>query len=144
MEPPDSYVKKLIASLKHEDPTIRRRSAWLLGKLQVKAAVFPLLQCLQDNDDDPYILADTARALGEIGDARATAQLVSLLHGSFLPARLAAAEALGKLGGDQAREALTSALADRNQVVRQAAGEALHELDFRKSILEAAGKRIID
>jgi len=136
MEPAYGYVEKLFASLGHQDPTIRRRSVWLLGKMRVKAAVLPLIQCLYDNADDPYILADIAQAPGEIGDARAVTHLVSLLHNSFLPARLAAAKALGKLGGSRAREAITAALTDRNQVVRNAAAEALHKLDFKKSLLD--------
>lgn len=135
MKPTGRYMEKLIASLRHEDPTIRRRAAWLLGKLKEKSAVLPLLHCLMENGNDPYILADAALALGEIGDRQATAHLIFLLqHNSFLPARLAAVEALGRLGGNRAREALTEALKDQNQVVRIAAAEALHALDFKNSV----------
>jgi len=66
-----------------------------------------------------------AKALGELGDARAIEPLIGALRDSNHYDRAAAVEALVQIGDDRAVGPLTAALKDGDTVMRQTATEAL-------------------
>jgi len=90
------------------------------------AAVEPLIKALKDNDE--VIRAETAAALGIIGDKRAVEPLVDSLKDKDLHVRQQAAKALGKLGSSLAAEPLARCLNDHSREVRLEAVEALKSI----------------
>jgi len=121
-------VEKLIGALRHPEPQTRLRAAWLLGEKGEARAVGPLVKAIDDNWDDPYILATIVTALGMIGDIRALDEITALLKNSYLVVRVAATRAIGLIGNSRGIEPLRSALKDRNAAVRKEAAEALKNL----------------
>lgn len=90
-------------------------------------AVPPLIEALADRT--PEVRIEAARALGNIGDARAVEPLGRLLADRRACVRIMAARALGAISGPRAVEILSAACADTGQPdrVRLAAGEGLAE-----------------
>jgi len=98
-----------------------------------------LIKALRDSNS---LVCDwAARALGEIGDARAVEPLIEALRRDrgdwqdsewFL--RLEAAEALGKIGNARGIEFFIAALRDSNHFVRRGAAEALGEIGDARAI----------
>lgn len=64
------YVDKLIAALRHPEPTTPIRAAWILGERRERAAVEPLGRLIRESPD-PFLVASAIEALGKIGDPRA-------------------------------------------------------------------------
>jgi hypothetical protein len=82
------------------------------------------------NDPDDELVADAARALGQLGDLNATAGLIALLGGPrpwFV--RVAAAGALGALEDPAATPALADVLNAEQWDLRNAAARSLVALD---------------
>lgn len=73
----------------------------------------------------PIATARAARALGQIGDARATAPLVSRLRGALPAARIAIIDALAAIGDERAAPAVTRYLEDADPNVVAATLRAL-------------------
>lgn len=96
-------VPSLLEALKHEAWLVRLHAIEALGRMKAKMAVEPLLFVLF-NDRDAAVRTDAARALGEIGDARAVEFLIRAMND--LDVRPAAVEALGKIGDAKALPAL--------------------------------------
>ena len=68
------YTEKLIAALRHPEPTTPVRAAWILGERRERAAVEPLCRLVRDSSD-AFLVESAVEALGKIGDARAAATL---------------------------------------------------------------------
>jgi HEAT repeat protein len=68
---------ELATLLKDREPKVRREVAHALAWLKSVDAIEPLIGALQDSDEATVVAA--ANALGQIGDARATQPLLSLL-----------------------------------------------------------------
>jgi len=64
------YVDKLIVALDHREPETPVRAAWILGRLQDKRAVEPLIKLI-DATEDVYIARAAVEALGRIDTAKA-------------------------------------------------------------------------
>jgi len=125
-----SFVDKLIAALRHREPTRAGLAIDILAyHLHELRAVEPLCRLL-DATTDVAILRQAARGLGALGDRRAVPALARLLadESRAFVARQAAAEALGQLGGDEAEHALTTALSDPLSTVREAARRAIRDM----------------
>ncbi|NEO77076.1 HEAT repeat domain-containing protein [Moorena sp. SIO4G3] len=109
----------------------RERIINKLGKLQASEAVRPLVDLLQDTNQEPDIRATTAAALGEIGTAtanhnQAIQALVKALGDNDSFVRLQAAQALGKLIPPVGIDVLYQAIRqDKFSNVRKTAKEAL-------------------
>lgn len=125
----EDYVDKLIAALRHFEPTRAALAIQILSEmLREPRAVVPLIELL-DTARDAYVLYSAVAALGRFADARAVPALARQALGLTTPlvVRTAAVDALARIGGDQARAALASALADPNVTVRDHAARALQQ-----------------
>ncbi|NWF71155.1 MAG: HEAT repeat domain-containing protein [Chloroflexi bacterium] len=100
----DQAVRALIRALtnEHEDLIVRGRAALMLGKLRDTRAVDPLIDALDAPGFQTPVYA--AQALGEIGDKRALAPLLTLYHEGRGKVRDAATEALIRLGYNPCEE----------------------------------------
>lgn len=126
------YVDKLIEALKHPEPTTRVRAAWVLGRKKEKRAVTPLIEAINNNLNDPYILESIVGALGLTGDSSALDEIFSLLKSSYLIVRIQAARAISMIGDRKGVDPLMAALKDENTAVRKAAAEALGRMIKRE------------
>ncbi len=122
-----SFTDKLIAALRHREPTRAGLAIDVLtGWLHEPRAVEPLCDLL-DRSTDAAILKQAATGLGRLGDQRAVPALTRLLQDTSraFVARHAAAEALGQIGGSEAERALQAALDDPLASISAAAQRAL-------------------
>lgn len=119
------YTDELIGALKHPELLTRLRAAWLLGKTGEARAVVPLLEAIENNIDDPYMLQSIVESLGRLGDARALDAIIKLLRNSFIIVRAQAARAIGAIGDLRGLESLLEAKRNDHLSVREAAAEAL-------------------
>lgn len=118
----------------------RRLAAVALGHIGSIQVLAELRRALDDADDE--LAASAARALGQLGDTRATPPLIELLRGDrpwFV--RVASAAALGALEDPAAASALVEQLAAEEWDLRNAAARSLvalgpHGLD---AVLDAVG-----
>lgn len=99
----EAALPRLRASLRHEDWLVRLHAVEALGKMRVPDVVEDLLSVMF-NDRDAAVRVDAARALGEIGDARAVEFLLTAMKDRDI--RPKAIEALGKIGDRRAVPAL--------------------------------------
>jgi HEAT repeat protein len=142
-------VEPLLAALNDQDSAVRERAARALGRIGDARAVEPLLAALNDQDRperscseqkfpsvEPLLAAlndqgssavrrAAARALGQIGDARAVEPLLTMLKDG----QKVAVEALGQMG-KAAVEPLRTVLKDEDtqESIRQAAVEELRRI----------------
>lgn len=125
----ESYVDKLIAALRHFEPTRAGLAIWILSEMLAEPrAVLPLIDLL-DTADDAFVLKSAAMALGRYADQRAVPALArrALDPSTPLVVRVAAVDALARIGGSQGRAALEGALADPTGIVRDHARSALEQ-----------------
>jgi rRNA processing protein Krr1/Pno1 len=122
----ESAGTALIESLKDEDVDVRLAAAQALGKLQCVAAVRALVRRLEDDDEDPDVCANSALALGAIGDEGAIQPLIDHLEHEDRFVRGDSAAALGELKAREAVAALSKLMRnDPISDVREAATRAL-------------------
>lgn len=87
------YVAKLIAALRHPEPTVPVRAAWILGERRERAAVEPLGRLIRESPD-AFLVESAVEALGKIGDPRGVSALHAATRHPSLRVRLAAQRAL--------------------------------------------------
>lgn len=117
------FVDKLIAALRHPEPTRAGLAVHILGEmLQEPRAVEPLIDLVQARPD-AHVLKLAVQALGRLRDVRAVPALVDLLEDptAVVVARLAAVEALNQIGGEAANHTLQQALQSERPSIRDAA-----------------------
>lgn len=119
-QPADDTERALLAVARHDWPE-NVQEVIQLGS----TAVEPLMTVLKGDRRD--MQEHAAKALGEIGDARAVEPLVAALNAYDESTRKAAAEALGQIGDSRALEPLVMVLKD--VYVKQAAVSALQQID---------------
>jgi HEAT repeat protein len=117
----DAALSSLLDALKHPEWLVRLHAVEALARMRSPRAVEPLLWVLF-NDTDQAIREDVIRALGQIGDSRATEFLVTAMKEPRL--RTLAVEALGQIGDRSAVPLLVAVLegADRLEGLRPVAG----------------------
>jgi HEAT repeat protein len=103
---------------------------WSLGKLRAREGVDELVERLCSCELFTVRLF-AARALGEIGDHRATFPLIESLTDSNRRMQRAAADALGKLGDSRALEPVRAAYESAGFFARRRIRRALVELESR-------------
>jgi hypothetical protein len=89
---------------------------------------------LKDNDENPRVRKWAIHALGCIGDARATEQILVSLNDEDKHVRKWSAEALGKIGDARAVEALLDQLHDFDSDVRTQVVEALGKIGDSRAV----------
>lgn len=61
------YADKLIAALRHPEPTTPIRAAWILGERRERKAIEPLVR-LAHESADPFVVESAVEALGKMED----------------------------------------------------------------------------
>ncbi len=129
----------LLAAL--NSPKTRWAAAWSLGRLQISAAVDPLLKMLNSGDaEDRRTAADS---LGPMKDSRAVGPLCVALDGKDEVLRRYAASALGQIGDAHAVDPLIAALLDDDDGVRWNAANSLGDLRDDRAV-ESLGRALND
>lgn len=101
-------------------------------KMKASSDIPGLIQCLQEYD--PVIRADSAAALGKLGDSSAVEPLISALKDKESNVRIYAAEALGELRDKRAVYQLITTLRDYNKRVQRNAVKALGDIGDSKAV----------
>ena len=133
---------------------IRAGIAKALAASKDSQAVYPLLYCLNDKDENYKIKLACADALGRIGDKYAVLPLIRIAEDEAeesVYVRESAVSALGMLGDDKAVEPLVSILEtkkgfiDKFSFLKERALEALNKLKFSGSrVFNALEKSLRD
>jgi HEAT repeat protein len=126
----DQYVDKLVAALRHREPTRAALAIQILSEmLAERRAIGPLCELL-DTAHDAYVLKCAVAALARFGDAQAVPALSRRVLDPDTPlvVRLAGVQALGQIGGAEAQTTLGEARADPNSVVGDRARMELDRL----------------
>lgn len=118
----------LIQALQAPQVVVRRVAAQALGEREDAAAVGPLMQVLE-KDEDAGVRGAAARALGKIEDPTASDALARATRDSHSTVRYEAARALGEIGLPVPPPALLDALKDADPQVRRAAARAVGEFE---------------
>jgi hypothetical protein len=126
-------VPQLLPCLTDEDPWVRERAVWILGKIKDSRAIEGLIAALQDDDSDVRWLA--AMALGEMKDRQAVEPLMGALSDAYQNVRKEAAGSLGAIGDSRATAALIPLLKDTNWKIRVQAAEALGNIKDPRAAL---------
>ncbi len=124
-------VPHLLPCLTDEDPWIRERAVWILGKLKDSRSIDGLIAALRDDDSDVRWLS--ALALGELKDKRAVEPLIRALSDVYQNVRKEAVWALGVIGDSRATTALIPLLRDANWKIRAQAAETLGNIKDPKA-----------
>uniref|UniRef100_UPI000D4F874D HEAT repeat domain-containing protein n=1 Tax=unclassified Variovorax TaxID=663243 RepID=UPI000D4F874D len=122
-------VPALVARLADEAAGVRREAAATLGTLQAVEATDALAQRLR-TDPDTQVQCEAACALGHLGHAGATAQLIDAFHGATDCAGLRSeiVQALGNTRDFAALPTLCAALQDADAETRESAARGLDTL----------------
>ena len=133
---------------------IRVMVAKTLANLKDNQAVYPLLYCLNNKDENYKIRLSCAEALGKIGDKYAVTPLVDVLedeseHSVYI--KESAAFALGMIGDMKAVESLVSILESKKGIIdkftflKERAIEALNKINFKSDrVFKALKNSLID
>jgi HEAT repeat protein len=92
-----------------------------------QSTVDQFLEQLQ-SAEEPWQRYDAAKALGQLGDARAVAPLLACLHDPESPVRWGAVQALGQLGDARAVAPLLASCCEPGGLISTAADAALRQL----------------
>ena len=100
------YADKLIAALRHKEPTTPVRAAWILGERHEKKAV-PALSKIVKRAKDFFLVESAIEALGKIGGRTALAAITNATRHSSLRVRVKARDVLKRLDLDNVRSQTT-------------------------------------
>ncbi|MBW2261370.1 MAG: HEAT repeat domain-containing protein [Deltaproteobacteria bacterium] len=122
----------LLVALEKGDVKSKAGAAAALGKINVQAAIGPLIGAL--NEWDPGVQKAAAKALGDLGASKAVTRLEELLDHHDPLVRAAVVEAIGKIGGAVDPQPIIDLLKDDHQHVQQNAIFALGELGIPAAV----------
>jgi HEAT repeat protein len=121
----EKAVPRLIEFLEPDEPKEIRMSAVVaLGKIQLKSSADPLIQILNEGDED--LMDQAIWALGQIKAPAAIPSLADLLGDSSV--RLTAIWAMGNIRNRSAVPILTDLLTHENKFVRYNAAQSLKKI----------------
>jgi HEAT repeat protein len=123
-------------SVMDDDPRVRQFLALAMGRTRYTAFFEPLLQALNDVDDNST-RAVFIRALGYLGDERAVVHVTTLLTHEDTLVRHEAVQALGNIGSHASVESLKAMLDDPALDIRWDAAISLAKMK------DASGKHIL-
>ncbi|MBQ9246315.1 HEAT repeat domain-containing protein [bacterium] len=113
-----------------------------LANTKDSQAVYPLLYCLNNKDENYKVKLSCAEALGKIGDRYAVLPLMNILkdeNESSVYVKESAVSALGMIGDEKAVDSIISILETKKGIIdkftflKERALEALNKLNFKKS-----------
>ena len=110
---------------KEKDATFRKMIGEIIVKINDPKAVSSLTNVLSDTSDDPYVRAQSASSLADIGGEGVFETLVSNLSNPDEDVRGSCTRALGWLGDKRAGDYLISLVNDSSDYVRKNASGAL-------------------
>lgn len=118
-----------LGMLEDADADVRAGAARAVGVLKVERALRPLLELLEDEEQDS-VVEQVLRSLGQLGDPSAVSSIEKRAVGNFLrkpPAdvRVAAYTALGAIGTPHAMSLVEEARNDKDPDVRAVVGAVL-------------------
>ncbi|MFQ5809264.1 MAG: HEAT repeat domain-containing protein [Armatimonadota bacterium] len=124
----DMGATELLADTLANDavPEVRAAAITALAQIGTQSAVRAIEVGLDDDDD--FIAAASAKALGRSGDLRGEGKLLQMLSSESPTRAAAAAEALGAIGSVEAVPALVAALGNEAGEVQRSAARALGEV----------------
>jgi HEAT repeat protein len=128
----------LISVLLSGDSISRRWAATLLGALQDKRAVGPLVATLEDEDEDWYVQEGAIYALANLKDVRAVEALIKILEDDGGSLTRAALRALGAIDATRAIMPIINSLNDPDPDIRVAAIEILIEFGDSRALPKLA------
>ncbi len=154
----DSLLMKEKLSLRIKDNDnlnrIRSNIAKALANTKDSQAVYPLLYCLNNREENYKVKLSCAEALGKIGDRYAVLPLMNILkdeNESSVYVKESAISALGMIGDEKAVDSLVSILEtkkgilDKFTFLKERALEALNKLSFKgERVIKAVEKSLID
>jgi HEAT repeat protein len=132
-------IPELIQALGADNVDVRYWASKVLGEMQAKEAVEPLIALLDDKEWS--IRSGVAYSLGEIGDERAAEALLKHLEDPNEIVRKNIVIALGQIGDAKAIKSSEAALDDESDWVRRYAAETLEKIKEKKVDTELAVKR---
>ncbi len=100
-----NYTDKLIAALRHKEPTTPVRAAWILGERHEEKAV-PALAKIVKKARDAFVVESAVEALGKIGGSAATTAVRTATQHSSLRVRVKAREVLRQIESENLKQAL--------------------------------------
>lgn len=140
----DSLLMKDKLSLRIKDTDnltrIRVNITKALANTKDSQAVYPLLYCLNNKEENYKVKLSCAEALGKIGDRYAVLPLMNILkdeNESSVYVKESAVSALGMIGDEKAVDSLVSILESKKGILdkftflKERALEALNKLNFR-------------
>ena len=122
----DNTFETLLATLNDFYIEVRQGATFALGRIDDPRAINPLINTLNDTDEDVWVRSTAASALGVIGDRRALEPLVTALNDSNKDVRQWTAEALGRIGDSRAIQPLRDLLGKEEEHL---IGDALKKLE---------------
>jgi HEAT repeat protein len=90
------YSDKLIAALRHREPMMPVRAAWILGERREEKAV-PALTKIVKKSKDALLVESAVEALGKIGGGLAVSPVRAAIHHRSLRVRVKARDILREL-----------------------------------------------
>lgn len=90
------YIDKLIAALRHKEPTTSLRAAWILGERGDQKAVPALIKIVR-KANDAFLVESAVEALGKIGGSAAAATVRGATQHSSLRVRVKTRDVLKQL-----------------------------------------------
>ena len=98
------YTHKLIAALRHKEPTTPVRAAWILGERRERRAVLALTKVVKKGKD-AFLVESAVEALGKIGGEAATGAVRAATQHSSLRVRVKARELLQQIEAKKVSQA---------------------------------------
>ena len=133
---------------------LRIKITKVLAHTKDSKAVYPLLYCLNNPEENYKIKLSCAEALGKIGDRYAVIPLINIIENekeSSIYVKESAISALGMLGDYKALDPIASILESKNEFVnkftflKERALEALNKFEFKNDkVMRAVEKSLSD
>jgi HEAT repeat protein len=98
------YTDKLIAALRHKEPTTPVRAAWILGERREEKAV-PALTKIVRKAKDAFLVESAVEALGKIGGDSAIAAVRDATQHSSVRVRVKARKVLQQIESEKSPQA---------------------------------------
>ena len=128
----DRAIPELSQYLDDEDYSVRRSTAYALGKIGTEVAIDPLIKCLDDEDYDVRRMA--ADALEEIGTEAVIEPLIQCLDHNHSSVRNRAVYALEKIGKEAVIKPLIKCLDHDDYYLASRAADALGKIGTEVAI----------